>query len=491
MDDNKLIFLISQPRSGSTLTQRLLGFHTEIVTVGEPWVMFPLGYQLKDSGIAAEYNARVQKRAFAAFLNELGDGAKDTFIKDLSNVYTSLYERRMASPKVRYFLDKTPRYYFIINELQQLFPDAKFLFLVRNPVAVLNSILRNWVGDEVHRLADYGYDLFTAPSAIDSAQKRTNAANQFFVQYEQLVHEPIRELEKVCGFLDIDPNQPLAEKLGAPDKAWAFGDKATFEMNAVLSGKADAWKNDIHNENFSSPAGLYLELLGRELVESLGYSYEELCTTFAHVDTSKDSKPLEMMREAYRLSKQDFDDIDVIRADLVRSQIRARRLERNYEMTQDRAKALAGKIDEKNNEIKTLRTHLEAKRADLIEQKKVSEDRQKRIEEKNKLLDNFRGQVARVHEIVEEKNRLLENFRGQVARAHEIIEDKNRSIGSLQKTIGDQAKRVSELETEVKLYHPIRDQLRRVGALSFRRKPWKKLIAFKNLLGVLRRARFD
>ena len=52
-----LIFIISQPRAGSTLLQRILGGHPEIHTAAEPWIMLHPLYALKSKGCSAEYNA--------------------------------------------------------------------------------------------------------------------------------------------------------------------------------------------------------------------------------------------------------------------------------------------------------------------------------------------------------------------------------------------------------------------------------------------------
>ena len=52
-----LIFLISQPRAGSTLTQRILGSHQDIHTISEPWIMLHPFYALRDKGCQMEYSA--------------------------------------------------------------------------------------------------------------------------------------------------------------------------------------------------------------------------------------------------------------------------------------------------------------------------------------------------------------------------------------------------------------------------------------------------
>jgi len=49
-----LIFLISQPRSGSTLLQRVTGSHSEIQTESEPRIMLHPRYALKHEGLTME-----------------------------------------------------------------------------------------------------------------------------------------------------------------------------------------------------------------------------------------------------------------------------------------------------------------------------------------------------------------------------------------------------------------------------------------------------
>ena len=43
-----------------------------------------------------------------------------------------------------YFLDKTPRYYWILNEIHELFPEAKYIYLTRNPINVFSSTMTSW-----------------------------------------------------------------------------------------------------------------------------------------------------------------------------------------------------------------------------------------------------------------------------------------------------------------------------------------------------------
>ena len=76
MTDKNLIFLISQPRSGSTLTQKIIGSHKDIYTRSEPWIMLHPLYSLKEEGINAEYNKGQEYPATQDFINNLPNGRK-------------------------------------------------------------------------------------------------------------------------------------------------------------------------------------------------------------------------------------------------------------------------------------------------------------------------------------------------------------------------------------------------------------------------------
>ena len=123
-----LIFLISQPRAGSTLLQRILSGHLEIGTTSEPWVMLYPVYALRHTGISADFNFFIARRGLEDFLNILPEG-EDHYIQALRSMALVLYNAARETQGVERFLDKTPRYYYIIPELYRIFPSAKFIFL--------------------------------------------------------------------------------------------------------------------------------------------------------------------------------------------------------------------------------------------------------------------------------------------------------------------------------------------------------------------------
>ena len=116
----KEIFLISQPRSGSSLLQQILGNHPQIHTLSEPWIMLHPVYAVRERGIQTEYNATWAHDALKQFLGSIPKG-KDTYFQLIHQMYDALYQHTLEGTGKTYFLDKTPRYYFIIPELMKIF----------------------------------------------------------------------------------------------------------------------------------------------------------------------------------------------------------------------------------------------------------------------------------------------------------------------------------------------------------------------------------
>lgn len=270
-----LIFLISQPRAGSTLTQKILGKHSDIHTVSEPWLMLHPLYALRTQGCEAEYNAFWARRAVKDFLQELPNG-EESYFEGLRRMYSYLYSSALASTEKRYFLDKTPRYYQIIPELYRTFPNAYFIILLRNPLAVLCSIVNTWAKKDWFFLHQCRSDLVRAPQllleGIDLIGKRC-----LIVQYENILLNPEDEISKICHKLDIDFSQDIINYGPSEVNPWKLGDDTNVYENTKPNAKnLGKWISQLDSPQVWRVVNDYLQLLGKNTVEKMGYSYEEL-----------------------------------------------------------------------------------------------------------------------------------------------------------------------------------------------------------------------
>jgi hypothetical protein len=182
------IFLLSLPRSGSTLVQRVLATHDEISTTPEPWLLLPQVYALRERGAYAEYGHVPASRAIREFAERLPNGEED-YRDELRRFILALYARASGGSSA-YFLDKTPRYHLVLEDLFRIFPDARYVFLWRNPLAIVASIVETWA-QGTWKLERWRTDLFDGLANMVAAFER-HAELSCSVRYEQLVTDTLR-----------------------------------------------------------------------------------------------------------------------------------------------------------------------------------------------------------------------------------------------------------------------------------------------------------
>ncbi len=271
---SRLIFLISQPRAGSTLLQRILGGHPDIHATSEPWLMLHPLYALRDEGYQAEYLARSARIGLREFLGALPRG-EDEYLEGIRRMYGYLYERALEGSGKRYFLDKTPRYYSIIPDLYRVFPEARFMILLRNPLAVLSSVLAATKGNW-YLLYRSRLDVTQAPSLLLEGIKQLNR-RAVVVQYEKLVADPQVEVRRICDGLGVAFTPELIEYGGHDLPHWRFGDNTqVYQHSRPVAEMAEKWTTALADTQVWRLMNDYLHLLGQVTIEKMGYSYEAL-----------------------------------------------------------------------------------------------------------------------------------------------------------------------------------------------------------------------
>jgi len=270
-----LIFIISQPRAGSTLLQRILGSHPDVHTVSEPWLMLHPLCALRSDVYQAAYDAQFARSAVEGFLQTL-PGGEDEYVEGLRRMYAYLYGRALTSSDKRYFLDKTPRYYFVIPELYRTFPNAHYIILLRNPLAVLCSALETWVKEDWFRLYRLKHDLIEAPRLLlEGIEVLGNRG--VIVHYEQLVKDPEGEVRPICDRLGVDFVPDMIEYARHNLPRWCLGDqKGVYQHTRPALQDTEKWKRSLDHPQVWRLADEYLHALGRNTVERMGYSGQEL-----------------------------------------------------------------------------------------------------------------------------------------------------------------------------------------------------------------------
>ncbi len=267
------IFLFSLPRSGSTLLQRILAKHDEIDTAAEPWLLLPLFSTMRSEGIYTNYDQNAVVEAIKDFYTAI-DGGRPAFLEEIREFTLKLYNRR-SQKGATYFLDKTPRYHLIVNEILEVFPDAKFIFLWRNPLSIIASMLDTW-----HRGHWYLYffkvDLFYGFAKLIEAYTE-HQDKVLSVNYEDLLQAPEQTANKICDYLELPFQMNMIEDFQSVDLQGDMGDPTGTKSYKAISDKPlSKWKGSLRNPIRKSWCRSYLRWAGEERLATIGYDQAEL-----------------------------------------------------------------------------------------------------------------------------------------------------------------------------------------------------------------------
>ncbi|GAA4526396.1 sulfotransferase family protein [Amycolatopsis samaneae] len=170
------VFLLSPPRTGSTLLRCVLDSH--------PWIHAPHELHLADFRVEPAHRLALRS------LEVLGVSTRD-----LENLlWDAVMQRLLAGSGKSVFVDKTPSNVFQWRRIAEAWPKAKFVLLIRHPEQILRSY-RAKVRMDGHlgRIVEY----------LRAMQEARENLGGFRVRYEELTGDPVRVVRELCDFLGV------------------------------------------------------------------------------------------------------------------------------------------------------------------------------------------------------------------------------------------------------------------------------------------------
>lgn len=258
------LFVLSLPRSGSTLLQRMLMAHPDIAGVdSECWVLLPWLYARRGGGVRAEYDHQLASNGVRNMIDALpGKGADYEAI--IRGAYEAFYTR-LSPDGAAYFIDKTPFYYRIIDELIRTFPDARFIVLVRNPLSVLSSSIKTFSQDSLRRADRIEHYLRHGPQLLAQGAKALGD-RAHVVRYEALVQAPEAVLSGICAHLGLEAAPACWQAF--EEQQVRMGDPHRNAYSGVVNRSA-AWKDGLRTR--------VRQRLAKQYIEEIDQGYLDLC----------------------------------------------------------------------------------------------------------------------------------------------------------------------------------------------------------------------
>ena len=265
MTEEKLIFIISLPRSGSTYLQSLLSNNEQVNTCSEPWILLNYANQIKPSLIKGTFDNYLAKDALGNYQEKF----PDFDFKELNRKFLlKLYSPLLTSHS--YVIDKTPRYWEILEEMREFFPNSKMIILKRNPLHVAESIFRTWNIDSLKKMLSYERDLILGPYAIARFEKKySKNCNTYFLTYEDLLNNTSSEISKLYNWLGLSFHPEVLQIENNNKFKGKYGDPFLNSPEGYVKAQQQSAVNKLNRIQKKWLVG-YCNFLGTEFLSNYG-----------------------------------------------------------------------------------------------------------------------------------------------------------------------------------------------------------------------------
>jgi len=293
------IFLFSISRSGSTLVQRIIGAHQGVATASEPWLLLPHAYTLRPQGVDAEYVHPLLVAAIEDFCDGL-PGGRDDYLDEMRGFALRLYEKA-AGDGDSYFLDKTPPYCLVAEEIMRLFPEGKFVFLWRNPLSVVASMIETWgPWHPTFMSSDLFIGLPRLIATYEANRDRVHAA-----RFEDLSGGDEDRWTQLMDYLGIEFDPGALASFAKVELGGRMGDPTGRKRYSALSAEPQQkWKGTLANPLRREWCRRYLRFLGSERLATMGYDLDQIVADLNAQPLSLDSLGPDLWAAAKDVAKE-------------------------------------------------------------------------------------------------------------------------------------------------------------------------------------------
>lgn len=277
------LFIVGANRSGTTLLRLILNAHSEVAIPDEINYFFSFR---GGAGYSRWWAPDLTRREFEDFVEDFLAANRDvtpeldpTALRsdildgppDLRRPYQLLLERWAQYHGKSKWGEKTPGNLFSAHIILSMFPDARFVHLVRDPRAVVHSMQRVSFFP-----TDVVLNALNLRKALEEGQRHLErsvpAAQRIRVRYEDLVHEPERTVRRICDFSGLAFEAPMlnfhenAARYMTPAASHSFNSTAT---RPISKSRTDAWTAHLTADEIS-----LIELLNQRSMARFGYRPE-------------------------------------------------------------------------------------------------------------------------------------------------------------------------------------------------------------------------
>jgi hypothetical protein len=275
------LFVVGMPRSGTKLLRTLLNQHPNISILSveseflpswqKSWASF--GPLSEWANFEKFYSWTTKLTYFYLYREEVGEqisarvwfeSCKGKF--DIATVFEALARHDSGTAKTTDVIwgDKSPSYVRSISFLNSIYPDARFIHIVRDVRDYAISLKRGFGKDPLRSAQRWSDDVHEG-----NAQGKRLGDRYKLVRYEELVATPEITLRSLCKFLEIDFKSDLL-RLKKP------AEQEFEQQRGVGTGRLDIVSDNTYKWRKEKQTKLVreIEALSFATLEEMGYDVD-------------------------------------------------------------------------------------------------------------------------------------------------------------------------------------------------------------------------
>jgi len=193
-----IYFIVCCPRSGSTWLRFLLNDHPDI-SCGPEFAIFSDKY-----GISNMIKCYRNDKSHVGFSRAMSE---EKFISLVRNFCIEMYQSsaKQFKPSARIIVDKSPEHTFFLNDIRYIFPNTKFIFLIRDPRDTSISLYesaKSWANGIFPKSVIESIDMWIKYN--EQILKQIKEVDSLMIHYEDIINDTSRVLSKCYKYLGAE-----------------------------------------------------------------------------------------------------------------------------------------------------------------------------------------------------------------------------------------------------------------------------------------------
>ena len=189
MADKTPIFIVGLPRTGTTLTERILACHSRVESVGE--TLFMQKVLRRESGV----------ESVGPMTSMMIEAAARQDIRVIAAGYLEAVGYRLGDKPM--FIDKYPENFLYLGFIAKAFPEARLVHLKRNPMDTCFAMYKQSFFRYAYTLADLGR-YYVAYDRLARHWRAVLGERLIEVQYEALVTDQEAQTRRLLDKVGLD-----------------------------------------------------------------------------------------------------------------------------------------------------------------------------------------------------------------------------------------------------------------------------------------------